>query len=374
MIKKIWFISVLVTGLLFVCGCQSKNPESVVVTDKTDADWRLIPDSSLLGDNFKIVWQSKLPFDSVDRLGKLEIIGGRIYGFSYVNYLVSLNRETGNVVFIQKVAPAAMPVLGFAEYGDTLYSVLGNRLVEIIPDSGVEKKDSMRLGFGATCAVVRNRSYFYVAGSDRRLHAMRAKDKIQVFEAASDTDSIITAIVCDEETAVFATQKGEVISIAADGSRKRWQFKADGAVTGDIVERDKELLFASADTNVYVINAVTGRLIWKYQTDGILERGPRVTSGIVYQYVRSSGLIALDRKSGKLIWKLAEGLDILAESKDKAYVITNSGAIVIMDNKNVKQLYTVNIGGISKYAVNLADSKIYVADTEGRIACLTPVE
>ena len=43
-----------------------------------------------------------------------------------------------------------------------------------------------------------------------------------------------------------------------------------------------------------------------------------------------------------------------------------------MDNEQAKHLYTVNFAGVSRYAANVADSKMYIADETGRIACLKP--
>jgi len=45
-----------------------------------------------------------------------------------------------------------------------------------------------------------------------------------------------------------------------------------------------------------------------------------------------------------------------------------------MDNARTKLLYTVNFASVSIYAANTKDSKIYIADERGRIACLEPVE
>ena len=101
---------------------------------------------------------------------------------------------------------------------------------------------------------------------------------------------------------------------------------------------------------------------------------PRVTQAIVYQYVRNEGLVAIDKKSGKLIWQLAEGVDLLAEADGKSYVIAKDGKMVVMDNKKRKRLRSVNFAGVSRYAVNTIDSKIYIADETGRIACVKPIE
>ena len=45
-----------------------------------------------------------------------------------------------------------------------------------------------------------------------------------------------------------------------------------------------------------------------------------------------------------------------------------------MDNAKAKQLYSINIALPIKYATNTADSKIYITDAEGRIACLEPAK
>jgi len=99
-----------------------------------------------------------------------------------------------------------------------------------------------------------------------------------------------------------------------------------------------------------------------------------VTGDVVYQYVRGKGLVAIDKKSGEFMWEVNGGADLLSESGGKAYVITGDGELVVMDNKAKKRLYSVNFAGVSQYVANVVDSKIYIADAGGRIACLKPME
>jgi hypothetical protein len=73
------------------------------------------------------------------------------------------------------------------------------------------------------------------------------------------------------------------------------------------------------------------------------------------------------------MWEVPGGIDLLVEVAGKAYVIAK-GRLVVMDNKKAKRLYSVNFAGVSKYAANMADSKIYIANEAGRIACLKPVK
>ena len=65
---------------------------------------------------------------------------------------------------------------------------------------------------------------------------------------------------------------------------------------------------------------------------------------------------------------------MLAEAGGKAYVITDKKTLVVMDNKKGEELYSVNFAGVSRYAANTVDSKMYIADKDGRVACIKPIE
>ena len=113
--------------------------------------------------------------------------------------------------------------------------------------------------------------------------------------------------------------------------------------------------------------------VWKYQTAAMLDRAPRVTPEVVYQHVLYKGMSAINRESGKPMWEVPGGIDLLVEAAGKAYVI-GKGRLVVMDNKKAKRLYSVNFAGVSIYTSNMADSKIYIGNKTGRIACLKPIE
>lgn len=334
---------------------------------------RLVSPELLEASKLKIIWQNKLPIRKTESLERLLIIDNRIYALSDRNYMVSLNRENGNVVFSRSVSKAGFPVVGLELYKGELFSVIGNKLVEISPESGTERR-AKHLEVSVTCPAARNSSYFYVVGADRRMHTLRAEDKIQVFEVAAENDSRITSVVADENLVVFATDGGACVSIRPHAPKRLWQFDAADSIVEPIVRDEDSLFFASKDTNVYRLDILTGRFVWKYQAGAVLNKGPRVTREVVYQCVGNKGLAAIDKSSGKALWQLAENADLLARTSGKSYVITKDGKLVVMDDNKAKQLYSVNFAGVSRYATNVEDSKIYIADKSGRIACLEPVE
>ena len=95
---------------------------------------------------------------------------------------------------------------------------------------------------------------------------------------------------------------------------------------------------------------------------------------VIYQYVPGKGLTAIDKQNGQFMCSVPGGVDLLAEAKDIAYVITKNSKLVVMDNLSAKKLYSVNFAEVTRHTPNVIDSKIYIADQRGRIACLQPVQ
>jgi len=326
--------------------------------------------------NLKILWENKLPIKENESLERLVILDGHIYALSDLNYMISLDREKGNMIFGNSVAPAGLPIVGMELYEDKLLSLIGDNLVEIDPETG-EKLITWQPEFSIVCPAARNSSYFYLAGDDRRLRVLRVEDMVRVFEVAADNESMITSIIANENFVIFTTDGGNVVSITPDRPNRLWQFDAAGSVVGPIVRNGNSLFFSCKDTNVYRIDMVdmkTVNLIWKYQTNALLDKAPYVTAEVVYQQASDKGLAAINKKNGKLLWQLAEGADLLAEANGKAYVITKTKTLVVMDNVKEVKLYSVNFAQVNRYAVNTQDGKMYIADKSGRIACLEPVE
>lgn len=327
--------------------------------------------------HLKTVWENELPIKKSESVNRLYLLGNRIYVISDKNYVLSLSRADGKIVFAKTVSPADLLVSGMTLYGDQPLYVNGSSVVQVDPESGAESQ-TVNLGQGMTCPAARNSSHFYLAGVDNRLHVLRVEDKVQTFEVTADSDAAITSVLADDNFVIFGTTAGEVISLVPNRPNRLWQFKAFDAIAGPVVRDYMSLFFASKDTNVYRIDMVSGperrRLVWKFQAPGVLEEAPRVTQTVVYQHVRSKGVVAIDKQAGSLLWSAPGGLDLLAESRRKAYVITESGTLVVMDNAAGKKLYDINLAGIEKYAANAVDDKIYIADKRGRMACLQPVE
>jgi hypothetical protein len=333
----------------------------------------LIPRGMVASTELKIVWQFNLPMANGESLDSMLLCGNRLCALSSGNYLSCINRADGNVMFADSIARAGLPVIDFESYKGELLTMVGSKLVEIGADFG-SQKTTTQIDTAIVCPVVRNESFFYIAGADNRIRVLKADNKVNVFEVAADNGSRITSVLAEENFVVFATEAGNVVRIAADKPAKVWQFDAPSAVIGPVVHDATSLYFACRDTCVYRIELSSGKLLWKYQTQGVLDEAPQLGGKLVCQCVPGMGLAAIDKQTGKLAWQVKDGAGMLSESGDKTFVTTRGGVLVAMDNIKAKQLYSVNVALPLKYAANTADSKIYIADAEGRIACLEPAK
>ena len=338
----------------------------------------LISQELLKHAKLKMLWDNVLPIKKNENLEQLLLLGNRLYAISDRNFVLHLNQKNGKIIFGKNVEPAGSPIMDLNIYDNELMYVSSNsKLVQLDAQSGVVLKTT-DIGFSLTCPVARNSSYFYLAGTDNRLHAIHAENKVQAFEVAAENGSSITSVTADDISVIFATAEGNIICIAPNLPRRLWQFDASKAIAGKVITEGMSLFFASSDTNVYRVDMVglpqKKQLIWKHQTAAVLEDAPIITQDIVYQHVKGKGLTALNKNTGSALWQVPGGLDLLTESGNKAYVITDNGKLVVMDNIKAKKLYSVNLVGVTKHTSNITDNKIYIADNLGRIACLQPVE
>jgi outer membrane protein assembly factor BamB len=332
----------------------------------------LVAKPLLAAAGLETLWQGEVPMKTGEQLERLHIRSDCIYALSSRNYMVGMNRFTGSVIFAVNVAPEGLPICGLRRYGDSLLSVIGNELVELAADSG-QRVFSRRLSFGVSCPPGRNSSHYYIAGADNRMHVLRADDMVKLFDVAADDDSGIIWVEAYENAVLFATDSGSVVSMAASEPKKLWQFDAAAGIVPPFTVGGDALYFASFDTNVYKLDLDTGILAWRYQAGAVLDRAPCVTSAVLYQYAREKGVFAVAVDAGAFLWQLPSDMRLLAEAGGRAYMLGDE-RLVVVDNKRRKPLHAVNFAGVDRLAANTSDGRIYIADSMGKIACLSKID
>jgi hypothetical protein len=150
-----------------------------MLSAQVDSQW-LIPRAMVASTQLKIVWQFNLPMARGESLNDMLLSGNRLCMLSSGNYLSCINKADGNVMFASLIAPVGLPVVDLQSYKGELLTIVGSKLVELNADFGTEKTKT-QIDTGVVCPVVRNESFFYIAGDDRRVHTLRADNKVRVF-------------------------------------------------------------------------------------------------------------------------------------------------------------------------------------------------
>ncbi len=327
--------------------------------------------------NLEVVWEKSLPLKKNETLERMIVLGDQIYIISDRNFTMALNRQNGEKIFNRELATDGLKAESFIDINDQIIYVVGNKYIELEKQTGTQKK-STELPLGIIAPVVRNNSFFYASGTDNRLHVYKAEDRVETFKVSGNDESAISAVTAGDDFVVFGTNKGHLYSMVPDEPKSYWEFEAAGGLVGQIIRDSNSLFFACNDMNVYRLDIPTPyskSFVWKTLVPGIIQNPPRLTKAMVYQssLSKNSTISAIDRDSGRIIWEVPGGVEILAESRGRAYVITEEGMLVVMHNASAKQVFSVNFAGVTRQAFNTIDSKIYIGDKSGRVVCLEPL-
>jgi len=321
----------------------------------------------------EILWWQDLPVDDFEKLQDLYLIEGNLYLLTNRNYMYVLQSNTGKDLWNKSIGPVGSPILGFEKFEDKLVTVVGSKFIELSVATG-ELMRAEQLKVGVTAAVSRNSNYVYLPGIDQRLHVLRADDLVKLFEVGIGDGGAINSVLASEKYVLISTDAGTVVRMHPSESRRDWRFDASDTIVGDIVQDVNSVYVTSRNSNLYKLDLLTGKFMWKFSGAALLQESPVKTEQMVYQYCQDKGLAAVNKKNGEPVWWLKEGRQFLCESGGRSYVFTKNGKLAVMDNVAGELLYKVNFRNVSNCVSNTQNSRIYVADESGRLCCLRPVE
>lgn len=359
--------------LILLTGCQKKINKDIDPLEAIDTT-ALVSPYILKNADLQMNWQADLPLDRNEKIDRLLVFGEHLYVLTTNNYLFCLNRDRGTIRCELQIAAPGIPVCQPYYYKEKLIFIIGRSLIVLDPDicSAEDQRQLENIGPRAVCGAVRNRSNFFVVGADKRLHVIKAEDFTKVFAITADNDSQITSLIVDDRILMFATIAGNVVSVSPAAGQKRWQRDVNGKISAPIARGPGALYVGTEDAKLFKIDIFSGKSLWRapFQTGQAITTAAVVGNNAIYQATADKGLYAIDSEVGGAIWNIDDGLGLIAERGSKAYVLTNSGKMIVVDNDSGKILQQVDFSDVSKFAINTIDSNLYVADQGGRVAAI----
>ncbi len=84
--------------------------------------------------------------------------------------------------------------------------------------------------------------------------------------------------------------------------KKKWEFKSENRIVGTPAASNGVVVFGSADNKIYSVNAKTGKLCWEYPAKEAVLGAVTIDNGIAYIGASDHTFRAIDVKTGKLCW------------------------------------------------------------------------
>lgn len=203
---------------------------------------------------------------------------------------------------------------------------------DTLPDK-LEVRWKVKLGDGIEAAAVVHKGVVYVGSFDEHLYALdlatgkeRWKYKAGPIKAPPGVRD--GSVYVGDEEGVFHCVD------AAKGS-KRWTFETNGEITSGANFAGDRVLFGSHDSTLYCLTE-SGKLAWKYKTEGPVYGAPTVAEGRTFLAGCDSILHFIDVKSGQKLAALDLGGQsgaTAAVAGEKLYVGTMANQVQAVDLK-----------------------------------------
>jgi len=164
---------------------------------------------------------------------------------------------------------------------------------------------------------------------------------------------ITTDLVNYNNSIIFGTSDGIVYSVKlvfqtnSFSISTNWVYKAEGSITARPYIKDKKIFFVTSNGIIYAIDAIKGRLVWKYVVGGEVKMCFILHNGTIFAGNSDGTLAAVDTE-GNLKWEitLTGGLKTepgIFPNTTQMWVGTEEGFVYKINPENGEIISIVNV-------------------------------
>ena len=238
-------------------------------------------------------------------------------------------------VFTQRIGEPAEQWASFS-LTEQYYDRQGK--AEKYPDFSVNQEYSkakeqwvVQTGVGIYCSPAVEKDKVFVGDDLGCLTAYALKNGKKLWSFASGKRIVGTPAV-SEGIVVFGSADRNIYGLnAADGSL-RWKVEAAEPVLGAVTIHEGIAYVGASDKTFRAIDIQTGKVVWSYeQVKGYIETKPLVVDDKVIFSAWDNTLYALEKATGKEIWKWTGGLTRMHFSPAAVWPVASNGKVFIAD-------------------------------------------
>lgn len=192
--------------------------------------------------------------------------------------------------------------------------------------------------------VANDRVYF--GTSDGTIYALNANGLYKEWTYNIGA-KIWSAPMIDGDTLYIGSLNKKVYALNASNGTKKWEYETGGAISSTPAVYDNKVFIGDYDRYFYALDKTSGTPVWKYPSDGNAVDNPQnwfwakpiILNGVIYAPCLDGNVYALDAMTGKLVFKYELG-DSISSSP---VAIGNSIIVATTDlYKKTGKVYLLN--------------------------------
>lgn len=265
------------------------------------------------------------------------IQGGRIYIGDIEGKLHALELATGKLIWSFEMNAEITAGANFYK-DDILLGSHDSTLYRITPEGKKVWEFKIDGPVNGSAAVVGDRTF--VAGCDSILHVVDVNTGKSLGTVDLGGQAAATAAI-GEDFAFVGTMANQVVAVDWKQFKKVWEFEAkqrSQPFYSSAALTEKLVITASRDKKIYGLDRSSGRQIWSFITEGMVDASPVVVGSRVYVGSLSSTgeFYVLDVNNGKLVQEIVLDGAVtgsVAVGSDCVLVGTEKGTLYCLGKK-----------------------------------------
>jgi len=318
----------------------------------------------------KVLWSTEVEGDVI---GPAAVADGVVYVGTVMGMFHALDAANGNEIWkvefedTVEASPAVFGGLVFVgSNAGTFYALDAKTGTERWKIEGDDKFPS---GAVVMKSLDGTEDWLLVNGYDGTTRCLRVKDGSVVWEYATDQPINGVPGIVDGKYTVFGGCDAMVHTVGLADGKVVNSVETEAYIIDSVAIHGKTI-YASNYANQVVASDVTGeKLRWVYNDgDFAFETAPAVNDALVFIGSRDKHLHAIDRETGKGVWKFKTGarVDSSPIVFDDAVVFgSNDGRLYAVATADGKEIWRLDLGEQLTAAPVFADGVIFIGGGDG---------
>ena len=151
----------------------------------------------------------------------------------------------------------------------------------------------------------------YITGTDHKAHGFDLQTGAERWSWTTTAD-LSNALVIGADTAYVSSHDGVLHAVALDGSHETWSYQMNSTefgiptVSGDVVLLNSLQGAGEPSGELYALDRTSGKLLWRFRgPSGLQISLGSVRDGILYAPTEADGIYAFRVADGSLVWHAA---------------------------------------------------------------------